>query len=370
MDNAEWVAWNLPIGTVMTFTNHLPNQPSNPASLEDAGESFDLIGSGQTRSGSLYANHMIGKASAFWWREVDLWQGAVQFFADTPDWANFATIFLCEWPRDTIISMSNWFLEDQISAVHWKALTDRQTMTLYQNPDGSGARYDNIKGWGSFKEIASLGDYGFEDHASAFLWTSISPKKEIIDPIILPASASTDARPYTAYNEGYNKTDAAQSTVVTLKEAKAQSMTVETFDTQHVGMSLNVSQTVKAGVEAILASETTVKLGFTYDYTNTQTVTRTTSKTIAIDVQQTFNVPPWTHFVATVVASVGSCPSTDYNTTATRWYDYAVPNGIRDPDNNSWYKREEMVTFRIGGSLMSQVRWDMEATKIVNPDEA
>lgn len=364
IDNANWVAWNLPIGTVMTFTDHVPDQPSISASLAYAGGTFDLVGNGETRSGALWANHMEDKPAAFWWREVDLWQGAVQFFANPSFWGNFCTIFLCEWPRDTPNNMNDWFLNDSITAVRWQALTDRQTVTLYQHPDGGGNRYDNIKGWGSFKEIANLNDYGFDDQATSFSWTSANPKKEIIAPIKLPSGAGTNSTSLTTHNTGDNRTDLAQTTVVTLKVEEAQTLTVETSDSHHVGMSVKITQTARAGAEGIATSETTVEVGFTYDFTTTKTVTRTTSKTIAVEFQQTFNVPPQKHFDANVTASLGAVPPTEYQTKATRWYDYAVPNGVRDPENNNWYKREEMITFRIGGSLASQINWHMDATPL------
>ncbi|KAL8867726.1 MAG: hypothetical protein Q9174_005473 [Haloplaca sp. 1 TL-2023] len=351
----------------MTFTDAVVNQPTNSASLAYALQTFDLIGSGQTRSDSLSSVGMVDKAAAFWWREVDLWQGAVQFFHDAPERGNFVTLFLSEWPRDVPNSMSEWWMNNQVSAVNWKALTDRQRMTLYQYEDGSGITFDNIKGWGSFKEIARLGDYGFNNRTSSFSWTSVSPKKEIIEPITLPANADAGSTSFTAFNSGYNRSDKEQPGEVKLKVEESQSVSVETSDTHHVGMSVKVSQTVKAGVESVASSETTVEVGFSYDYTNTQTVTRSSSKTIAVDITQGFVAPPWTHFRATVVASVSSCPPAEYHTTATRWYDYAIPNGVRDPANSNWYKRQEMVTFRIGGNLMSSHRWWIETTDLGTP---
>ncbi|KAG6999287.1 hypothetical protein G7Y79_00036g072430 [Physcia stellaris] len=364
IDDAEWVAWNLPVGAVMTFTDHVPNQPSNAASLEGGGRTLDLIGSGQTRAGSLRANEMRNNPAAFWWREVDLWQGAVQFFADPNCTGNFATIFLNEWPRDTLINMSGWWIEDATSAVSWKALTDRQTVTLIQNRDGSGKRYDNIKGWGSFKEVGNLDDYDFDDTLSCFLWSSKDPKKEIIDPIKLPKSANANSTSFTSNHAGDNRTDLAQKTTLRLRQEEAQTLTVETSDSQHTGMSIKLTQTERAGAEGIATSETTVEIGFTYDFTTTKTVTRTSSKTIAVEIEQEFNVPAQKHFVADITASIGTYPPADYHTRATRWYDYAVPNGVRDPAENNWYKREEMITFRLSGSLTSDITWHMEASRL------
>ncbi|KAI4159033.1 MAG: hypothetical protein LQ342_006934 [Letrouitia transgressa] len=233
VDRCNWVAWNLPLGTVVTFTDHVPWQPSDPASLAYAGGTFDLVGTGWTRCGSLRDNVMEDKTAAFWWREVDLWQGAVQLFQHHNFGGNFATIFLCEWPRDTPVDMFGWFLNDEVTSVQWGALTDRQTVTLYQLPNGRGERYENIKGWGGFKKVANLTDLGCNDTTSSFSWSSVNPKKEIIEPIILASSIAANSTSFTANNTGDNHTDADQSTVVTLKVEEAQTVTVETSDTDH-----------------------------------------------------------------------------------------------------------------------------------------
>src|SRR5437763_1182156 len=83
------------------------------------------------------------------------------FFDDSNFGGNRSTIFLSEWNSGTLYSISDWWLQDRISSVRWKTLSDRQTAVLFDNSDGSGDQYNNIKGWGDVKEIASLPDVGF-----------------------------------------------------------------------------------------------------------------------------------------------------------------------------------------------------------------
>jgi hypothetical protein len=365
IDSATWVAWNLPVGTVMTMTDWLQDSTGlTNASLDGAAGSVDFVGSGQTRSAEMTSILMEDHIAGFFWREVDLAQGAIELFQTQKFKHNFSTLFLSEWPRDTPVNISDWWLGDRVSSFRWKTLTDRQTATLYSGNNGTGTRYDNIKGWGSFKEIAEAQDYGIDDCISSFSWSSVNPKKEIIDPIVIPASLITGSTSLYAHLFGDNATSQSGQSKITLHEEEVQSLTVETSDSHHAGMTMSVTQSFRSGVDGIATAETNISLGFSYDFTTTKTVTRTTTKIMSINLEQTVIQPPWKHWDAHLTADIGTMPPTDFQAKATRWYDYPVANGVRDPAFNDWYKREELVTFRVGGSLAVESKFDVIASDL------
>lgn len=93
-DKASWIAFNLPVGTVLTFMDHLPSVPASGkyADLSDAGRTLDLIGTGQTEGVDLDRLQMNDKISQFFWRTVDLNQGAIELFDDQDFTNNRVTI--------------------------------------------------------------------------------------------------------------------------------------------------------------------------------------------------------------------------------------------------------------------------------------
>jgi hypothetical protein len=130
----------------------------------------DLVGTGRTETIDLPSGNENDCISFFFWRTVDLNMGAIEFFDDANFGGNRATVFLSEWDYEQIYSISDWWLQDRLSSIRWKTLTDRQTAVLFDNNDGSGNTYGNIKGWGDLKEIPNLDNIGFNDAVSAFRW--------------------------------------------------------------------------------------------------------------------------------------------------------------------------------------------------------
>lgn len=95
-DKASWIAFNLPVGTVLTFMDRLPSMPASGkyADLSDAGRTLDLIGTGQTGGVDLDRLQMNDKISQFFWRTVDLNQGATELFDDQDFTNNRVTIYV------------------------------------------------------------------------------------------------------------------------------------------------------------------------------------------------------------------------------------------------------------------------------------
>ena len=227
-DGATWLAFNLPIGVVMTMTNNVVANDKPVADLSDCGQTVDLVGTGQTQGVDLGAIGMNDMLSAFFWRNVDLDMGAIELFENdnfngvrklkcpsqrlwplklqrlTPRCCIGATIFLSEWSPNTWNSIDSWWLQDAITSIRWHSLNDRQTAALSDNSDGSGNQYDNIKGFGLTKEVANFGDFGVNDVFSAFRWNAVNPVKEIIAPFTINTSSASGSFGVTASHQQTN----------------------------------------------------------------------------------------------------------------------------------------------------------------------
>jgi hypothetical protein len=360
-DQATWIAFNMPVGTVMTLMDNVhPVQPGKSvADLSGCGRSVDLVGTGRTEAADVSQVNMNDCISSFFWREVDLNLGAFEVFEDTNFKGNRSTIFLSEWEPGAIFSIGNWYLQDRISSVRWKALSDRQTAALFDNSNGTGDLFDNIKGWGDTKEIADLAAIRFNDRASAFRWDGIVPKKEIVAPFNVTASSDGPGSfGLSSVVSGVNRTSAPQPVTVTLNNTDAQTVTVATTD--------QYATTVSSTFTGHVLTAATWSVTATFSYTHSDTKTKTETKTIMLSVQQTVNAPPNSNYKATLLVSIAKLPPTLFHTTAERWYDEPLSGSHPDPLNNNWFKRVEPVTLSVEGSLASSTTVNIEATPIIS----
>jgi hypothetical protein len=233
VDVLSWIVYNFPIGTVMTMTDDDEFGGEKAANIKDCGTVFDVVGTGKTEAIELAPNNAEDLMALFFWRTVDLNMGAIELFADNDFWGRHHTIFLSEWAPGIVHSLRGWTMNNDIGSIRWKTLSDRQTVTLYDGEDGSGSSYSNIKGWGSFKELAKMSDVRFDDRVSSFRWDSIVPAKEIIEPFIIMASPTSNALGLTLRIDGINNSTEVQPVVVTLTNETSQTVTVESSD-QHL----------------------------------------------------------------------------------------------------------------------------------------
>ncbi|TGO91179.1 hypothetical protein BPOR_0036g00090 [Botrytis porri] len=322
--------------TVMTLLADIKTSGPIP-DLGDAGTCIDLVGTGRTEAVDLIQVGLHDQISMFFWRKVDLNMGAIELF------------------------------EDLDFRVRWKTLQDRQTATLYNAADGTGTSYDNIKGWGTMKEIARLSDVRLNDVVSSFKWQSVNPVKEVIKPFNVTASNSSDEGGLTSRVDGTNDTPKPQAITVTLRNSTTQPVTVETSDKRVTGITTSLTQTASVGVEGVASASTQWSVAVNYSYERTETSSTSQTKTVELSVAQTVNAPPKTSYIATLLVIIGTIPTTEYTTTAERWYKDPVAGSKADPQNNGWYKRVEDVRLTLTGSLACRTKVDMKATPLRNP---
>ncbi|KAJ5852579.1 uncharacterized protein N7529_011964 [Penicillium soppii] len=367
LDQATYVAFNLPIGTVMTLMDNIqPVQDGKSvADLSNCGRCVDLVGTGNTESLNLESVNMNDCISSFFWRTVDLNMGAIEMFDDVDFNGGRTTIFLSEWNSGQIYPVNNWWLQDKVSSIRWKSLNDRQKATLFDNSDGTGNEYDNIKGWGNIKEIANLGDDAtFNDQMSSFRWDGITPEKEIIAPFNIVLGNVSSSSGLTSVISGTNSSSLAQPVTVTLTNSDAQTLTITTLDQQVQGITSTQTLSESAGVPGEDSASTTWAIALSYTYTQSTTKTTTETTTIALAISQTVNAPPETSYTATLLVNIGKIPPKIYKTTAQRWYKVAVTGGMVDPSNNNLYLRVEPVSVSITGSLASSTTVNIVSTPL------
>lgn len=395
MKDFGWIAWNLPVGTVLTLINERQgNFPDKAFSdLSGCGPTIDLVGTGTTETVDLTKleipdswsqRNVLGDWQArrpgtnfndivpsmkknylhhMFWRQVDLNMGAIELFQHYDFKGNFATLFLSEWVPDKWYSLQDYFLQDTTSSMRWKAVPDRTTAEFADNIDGSGSKYSNVKGWGSFKEIANLSQQGgMNDQFSAFKWNPVLPKEEIIEPFtmtIQPDSASAVSLAQSA--SGTNNSPERQTTTVSFTRTVSDTVTVSTEESYAAEVSASMKITTKAKSEVLgnggeFGTEFSIGLKFTYGHKETNTKSSTT--TTGLTLTETINIAPRSRWSASIRGRVGTIKGKRVSTTAQRWYDTPLVGAAWDQEKKL-YKRIETVWIELNGSLASDITIDI-----------
>jgi hypothetical protein len=364
-DRATYIAFNLPVGTVVTMTDDQSSlrDGKGVADLGQCGRCVDLVGTGETVAVDLDRVAMQDCLSGFFWREVSLDMGAIEFFDDENFQGNRATIFLSEWESGQTYSIADWYLQDRISSVRWKSLNDRQKAKLFDNHDGTGDVYSGIIGWGASKEVASLSSIGFSDKVSGFRWESLVPRYEIIAPVIISGSdIQGDILSFTSSPKGTNLGPIPQKETVSLEKTESIVLTASTTDQNVWTTKCTVEVSKKAGVFGLADASFKASLTFGYERTESKTRTTTTENRVAVSDSKEISIPPRCSWEATLSASVGLLPEKIYHTTAERWYEIQVTGSTIDRTRENLYKRVEPVSVKLGGGILLDSRFDFNST--------
>lgn len=273
-------------------------------------------------------------------------------------------IFLADWAQGVTHSVANWYIAKRASSANWSTIPEGTTAALYSNTNATGATYNNIKGWGSFKQLDDLRSVGFADVMNAFSWKGIAPVKEsIAQPKIDLTPYIQQATAFTAVASRDNNSPVEQQQTISCSRSQAETMTLEVTDTVATGTQITYTYSVEAGLFVNVSWSLAIQLSFEY----TRSTSKSTSKTTTTDigVSQNFNVPATSHFDASLVVQMATLPpGTAFTTTATRWYTDPLPRATLDPSNNNWYKRVETIHFNLGCSLACGTKLNVKTTKL------
>jgi hypothetical protein len=185
---AAWIAFNLPVGRVMTLTRHHRDiEDGLPAcDLRDVAQVADLVGTGRTEAVDLAQIGMQNAVSSFFWRDVDLKQGAVELYGEPDFKGNRTVLFLSEWKRGELHSLADWAIEDRLGSVRWNTMPDMHYCDLFQHRDGIGKQYPLMSGWKAGpKERPDTSKYSFHGMVSAFRWDAAITDRPMISPVFM-----------------------------------------------------------------------------------------------------------------------------------------------------------------------------------------
>jgi hypothetical protein len=362
-DQATYVAFNLPVGIVVTLIDNIAPLAAgqNSADLKGCGVCVELVGTGQTEGLDLRNVSMNDCVSSFSWRPVDLDLGAIELFEHPGFTGNRAILFLAEWEPGKTHSIVPWWMNDKVSSVRWKTLDDRATAELFEHPDGGGSSFNNIMGFGSMKECGDLRNYRFDDTMSSFRWVGIAPKREIIKPFELTIPAGRVQTGFVVSQSVRNNGDENLKVPVTFSKKFGKTLTVSTTNTYVTGTKFTYSQksTVEVSVPGIGTASEEITWGFevSFSYTRSDTTTRTDTEETLIQQTAEIIIPPRKRGEARLFYAVGELPPTECQTTAERWYDRPLPRTVQD---GAYYKREEPVRVAIQGGLVATGTVDLQ----------
>lgn len=360
-DEATYISFNLPVGTVVTMTDDVADvtQGANFADLSDCGRIIDLVGIGAKQGIDLVAYGMNDCISMFFWRQVDLNIGAVELFEHVNFGGIRNVLFLSEWSQSQVHSIAKWWMQDKTSSVRWTTLQDRQMVSLHNNYDGTGGTYDGISGWGDIRQIASLVDVRFNDMVSSFSWRGLRPVKEIVAPFAIKATGG-NLTSFSTQEKGVNSSTQVQPLTVSYTNTEANTITVTTTDTFTEGIKFTVSEKSSAKIGDI-GEEFSWSVETSFQYAHTDQTTKSLTQTVALTVSHTLQMPPNTQCVAELVVQFGKIPLTTYTTTAERWYDQPISGGV--PDGNL-FKRTEKVSLQVSAGLAADTTISIKSTPL------
>jgi len=363
-DQATWIAFNLPVGTVMTLTDNVAELEGYPVwNLRNCGRVVDLVGTGTTVGVDLMRCNMNDCISSFFWRRIPFNIGAIELFEDVDFGGNRTILFLDDWPFGTVNSIEGWYIDDRVSSARWTSLDDVVAAMLFDNIDGSGSSFNNIMGWGGDKQLKNFFNISFNDCMSSFRWDGLVPKQEVITPLRVPINVSQeDSFNLTSQVNGTNASSLDLPVTIGLTNAHAQTVTVTITDTATTGFKVTSTVDYRVGTDlAGAGGSLSIELSFSYE--QSKEVSNSMTQTVELSITEEPTVPANSSYTCTLIAQIGKLPPTTFTTPATRWYDQPVAGSVMDP-SNGWYQRVETVTMTVAGGLACGVNVNVSSTPL------
>ncbi|GIZ44314.1 hypothetical protein CKM354_000751600 [Cercospora kikuchii] len=366
-DNATWVAWNLPIGTVVTLCDHHrswdKNGTKSVGDLEGLGGAVDLVGTGNPESTDLNSVHLNDLVATMLWRAVDLRYGAFEMF-EHPNFTGIrTTVFLAEWAPNVKHSIVGWHMNDSMTSLKWHGLPDRLSIKLFEHPDG-GRSFDRALGWSSMKEAGYLPDHDFNDNVSAFEWYPVIPQKEIIEPVTIKVDTSAGSEAISNEVAQSNRSGSDQKMTLSAEKTISETLTVSTSETHTTSVKVTASQEGGGGIPGVAEAKFTLSLELGYENQKTKTRENAVTTEIKVGVANEVTCAPGGTTKARCITRVNKIPPTRVETKATRWYSEAIAGAERDDSNpKAVWKRVEPVFITVSGGIASSTVADVEFFK-------
>ena len=382
-NKADWVAYNLPAGVVLTLLTNPTTPPAGlPYSFAGAGVCVDLFGNGQTQTVDLAKVSAVNCLSAYIWRTPDLATGVFQLFD-----AKFAldqepsssttgprnTFFLSEWGMNTSQTLVSWAISDASDAIYFGGL-NAASVVLYDGGNGDGAQTGAYSGW--FEQTWEvLQTQNFTNRAASWSWSLLAPVSSSVDPVTIniPASA-TSMTSLTQQSTGSNVGGATVQQQSNFRVDNSQTLTTTT--TYTVATANEISETTSFGFEEGIPGDKatqTFSIGIKFTETDTASTsqTKTTTQTFSITETLTVTVPPDNTWTADWIIQLGQIPATSFKTTGHYYYTSPIPGSVYDAAMTATlglgkpvYKLDATVTGVVQGSLAALSTTNVKTTPI------
>ncbi|WAS99242.1 hypothetical protein [Nannocystis punicea] len=339
-DCTSFVRYNIPKGHVVTLLDNVTT--SKFPFLDRAGRVYDIIGDGAEHVVDLRQYNMNDCVSAFVWRIVDLSQGYVFLFEGADFTGARTTVFPSEWEFNKDHSMVEWYINDRLSAIKWQGLLDTVNMILYEHI-GGGVSFQNVgRGQG---EVANLKTVSFNDTASSFKFTRVTPVKEVIQDVVIHDVVPHNQTSSTLESKGaVNAKDQPAILNFNYTGSVTESTSVTVTTTHSTGGAIDYSytwETPSGGRGGTLA------LALNYNYEASDSNTKSHEETRTVSTNETYTAPAQTRWDYRWIAQTGKV-DLQFTTTATRWYTTPFAGTVLD---NGYYKRDETVSGRFTGVM-------------------
>jgi len=381
-DKSDLVAYNLPVGRVVTLLNNVTTPPkTEPYNLAGAGVCVDLFGTGKTETVALNKVGATNCLSAFIWRDPDFSTGLFQLFdtgskvePSTATEGPRTTIFLSEWAKDQPHSLAKWAISDASDSIYYSGL-NAQSVFLYDGGNGDGGATAPFSGW-QRTTWGLLQDQGFTNRAGSWSWKLLRPVYSVVDDVkigLSDAAASTSS--FTKEDRGTNLSDFTMNAGAEFKNESTQSVTTQVSNSVTTGSSLTASLTseYKAGVPG---DEVTESWSIGISFSESETVSNSTDTTVTSSqtITQTFSfvVLPYHTWHATWVVQTAEVPAISFSTLGHYYYDKPVPGSYPDPDMAAKlgmaavYCLNATITGILQGSLAAGSTTELRAVPISN----
>ncbi len=395
-DQATWIAFNLPEGTVCTLFDNTINlaagaPPFNPAG---AGVPVDLIGNGAVQTVDLGAYGANDRLSGGIWREVDLDDGWFQLFRDTNNEGSFISVFLSEWPVNTPVSLHGWDIDGQASSVNYPSLTPPQVVVLTNNADGTGFPValgaTNPFPSGDSATVTpatvNLTDRGINDQAHSFAYTIIEPVKAVIDSVSITPTLD-ETKGYAVSETIIGTNYSSEPVVIATNVFENLTYTVTSTATLQytTAVQLTISSQVTAGIQLSglnFSDQETITTQITTTIQDTYTKSVATSEAFQAGQTITFTAPPSSApldtsassgetpkgaaYAATATITLGNLQSDQdpmaqvVTTTGHFYYRQNLPGSTPDPAGTGLFVLDMPISIMLSGMIGTQIYFDVD----------
>jgi hypothetical protein len=359
-DNATWIAFRLPRGTVCTlFDKVLSNPSANPFDFAHTGVCVDLIGIGDIDGDSEIDVQTVDLAaygandclSCGVWRQTKLDDGWFQLFKERDCGGTFSTVFFSEWANEQANSLANWNVNKPAS-INYPCLCPPQWISLTENIDGTGLEFDCLakNKFGQWNHIAqvNLAQEGVKEIQS-FRWRIDKFVHAEIKEFEVTGVPVIDGHSIREVIKGDNLTTESMEIDLTAAETQVYTISVTTTFNYSMALTLSTESTAQAplpGGDIKVA----VKSSFSVRGGETLVDQVTTSETRKLAQAVTIIVPPnKKDFEAEITIGYGNLPSLpQYKAEGKFYYKRQLP-GSEITEDGSYVLAEQVKVNFAGG---------------------